>query len=302
MNPNQDPTQTPQNINPEQTPLNPPEPQTINPTVQQPNNIAPQQQIDPQANPVAPMQQPVGPQVAPQAPMQQPPTMQNGQMTPQQNTFMNPAEEKKNPIKKLLIIGVIVFAVITIAITALLVYSALFAKPSLTSYTSNDLGYTISYPKDWEVDESSDEYFKATFFNEKFDIDDRSEAGKHTAALYINKSENTKDYQKVNESDFFKRINENTNRAVEEGPSKDNPDYEYPTSVDISSLEGAKYPTAIVKTTFNNFDGVGEKGNSIGAVIWVDETVQYTIDLSYHDSDSNYLKVWDDILASFVIN
>lgn len=240
--------------------------------------------------PTASVQQPVVPAqpTAPQSPMMSG-NMGGGGM---------PAKTKK----MIMMAAIAVIGIAVVGVVSLAVVPKLFSGVSLEKYTSEEQGFSISHPKDWEVESRNEEYLTETTFTEKFDADDKSDGATYSAQIVVEQDKATEDYMKTKESEYFKRYGDALREAEKEGKDDEYPDSEFPTSVELEETEVDGHPALIAEAEVDNFDSSkDEKGKQFIAFIWVSEDLQYTVSLSAHSDDSKYSDKWKSILDSFTV-
>lgn len=279
---------------PQQPYAMPTAPVTIQPTIAQPVQlIAPNPTVQPTVQ--QPAVQPVN--TAPAVP--DPVVSAQAQTT----TMMPPALASKKPSKRLIITVVGVATAVLVGYFAFSFLSKnVLSGVSLNEYTSEDHKFSIKYPENWETEESNQEYLKDTTFTEELDVSNKSEDNEYYARLFVTKEEATEDYEKYTKDEYFKQYSGRINETDDFTEEKDAGE-EYPSNIKVSESTVGGYPAILFEADMNNYySDDGESGKSRAAFIWVNDSLQYNIDISAHSSDTKFVDKWSEIIGSFKVN
>ncbi|HMT19476.1 MAG TPA: PsbP-related protein [Candidatus Saccharibacteria bacterium] len=197
----------------------------------------------------------------------------------------------------------IFLSLLVVIITAGVLMLKSSEKIELTSYTSEKQGFSINQPKDWVVDELNGGGISSTTFSEPYDVYDTSEDAADLGLLSVEKADASAGNPKISKEDYFALYGNAVSDAVKKGKDDTNPDAEYPLSSSQKEAKVDGHDALVIEADMANFlFTAGENGKKHTALVWVNESLQYTIMLATPTSDKNVGNEWDNILASFKVN
>ena len=174
----------------------------------------------------------------------------------------------------------------------------------LSDYINDKQGFSIEYPEKWVIDEKNDDpQLMSTTFSEPYDAYDTSDGSANPAVLTVEKINASAEGQKLEKEVFFELYANAIREAVSSGRDESIPDAEYPRSADEMQSTVDGHDALLITSDIANFQySEGESGKKYTALIWVNDSLQYTITLRTHNSDKIVSNQWETILSSFKIN
>lgn len=196
-------------------------------------------------------------------------------------------------------LGIVGALLVIVAVAVALTSSQFFVgSVKLADYTSEKQGFSVMYPSGWLVDVLDNASAPTTVFSESFDPNDTSGGSANPAVLTVEKM-NTN----LPKDAFFQVYSGLISNAVKNGKDSNVPDAEYPTSSSQKEGNINGRDAVLVEADLDNFQyAQGLKGKKYVALVWVDNTLQYSVTFTAKKSDQKVLKQWDTISTSFKIN
>lgn len=263
--------------------------------------VAPQQAA-PEATPA-----PAG-MDAPTSPVTNPGTVQNPEVNPPamagpvMGTVMQPDAPKKSKKKLVMLIAAILGGLLIIGGGAYAAMTILGSSVKLSTFEDEDLDFTIKYPEGWKTD---------TVFGYATFTEDGEGKGDYEAAIMVTPlNKDMKEQEGYDSADSL--VDQFKKELDDEIKDQEDDTDNFITSYDVKKTKVAGNDAVLVTAQVKNFSAQTESsseeedatdnGNGTITVYYVfkDDGI-YGVNMFSHETDKKFLKVIDDIAASYTV-